>query len=200
MFHFLFVTLPRFFANFKGRKMNTTITVKDKQFRLSITEVEIAKAVNNVATQINKDLSDKNPLFLCVLNGAFMYAADLMKQINFPCEISFVKLASYQGTSSTGKIKEMIGINESIKGRNVVVVEDIVDTGFTMQNIISSLKEKGAESIHVCTFLQKPNALQCDINIDYAAIKIPNDFIVGYGLDYDGYGRNLKEIYTVIND
>lgn len=200
MFHFLFVTLPRFFANFKGRKMNTTITVKDKQFRLSITEVEIAKAVNNVATQINKDLSDKNPLFLCVLNGAFMYAADLMKQINFPCEISFVKLASYQGTSSTGKIKEMIGINESIKGRNVVVVEDIVDTGFTMQNIISSLKEKGAESIHVCTFLQKPDALQCDINIDYVAIKIPNDFIVGYGLDYDGYGRNLKEIYTVIND
>lgn len=200
MFHFLFVTSPRFFANFKGRKMNTTITVKDKQFRLSITEVEIAKAVNNVATQINKDLSGQNPLFLCVLNGAFMYAADLMKQINFPCEISFVKLASYQGTSSTGKIKEMIGINECVKGRNVVVVEDIIDTGFTMQNIISSLKEKGAESIHVCTFLQKPDALQCDINVDYVAIKIPNDFIVGYGLDYDGYGRNLKEIYTVIND
>lgn len=200
MFHFLFVTSPRFFANFRGGKMNTTITVKDKQFRLSITEVEIAKAVNNVATQINKDLSGQNPLFLCVLNGAFMYAADLMKQINFPCEISFVKLASYQGTSSTGKIKEMIGINECVKGRNVVVVEDIIDTGFTMQNIISSLKEKGAESIHVCTFLQKPDALQCDINVDYVAIKIPNDFIVGYGLDYDGYGRNLKEIYTVIND
>lgn len=180
--------------------MNTTITVKDKQFRLSITEVEIAKAVNNVATQINKDLSGQNPLFLCVLNGAFMYATDLMKQINFPCEISFVKLASYQGTSSTGKIKEMIGINECVKGRNVVVVEDIIDTGFTMQNIISSLKEKGAESIHVCTFLQKPDALQCDINVDYVAIKIPNDFIVGYGLDYDGYGRNLKEIYTVINN
>ncbi len=180
--------------------MESIVTIKDKQFRLSITAEEISNAVSSVASQINEDLADKDPLFLCILNGAFMFASDLMKQIDFPCEISFVKLASYQGTSSTGKIKEMIGINENIKGRNIIVVEDIVDTGFTMQSIIKSLEEKGANSIHVCTFLQKPEALQCDVKVDYAAIKIPNDFIVGYGLDYDGYGRNLKEIYTVIND
>lgn len=180
--------------------MDTIIAIKDKRFQISITEIEIQQAVTRVATQINQDLAGKNPLFLCVLNGAFMFASDLMKQINFPCEISFVKLASYQGTTSTGTIKEMIGINESIAGRNIVIVEDIVDTGFTMQNIIKTLQQKGAEEIHVCTFLQKPEALKCNIDVHYAAIKIPNDFIVGYGLDYDGYGRNLKEIYTVIND
>lgn len=175
-----------------------TIQIHDKKFTLSITEAEIQAAVKSVGEAINKDMSDTNPLFICVLNGAFMFAGDLMKTVNFPCEITFVKLSSYEGLVTTGSVKEVIGLNESVVGRNVVVVEDIVDTGITMEKIISSLQAKGAKSIKVATFLQKPEALQRDIQVDYVAMKIPTQFIVGYGLDYDGYGRNLKEIYTVV--
>lgn len=176
------------------------IQIKDKQFTLSIPESEIQKAVKLVGEAINRDLSDKNPLFICVLNGAFMFAGDLMKTVNVPCEITFIKLSSYDGLYTTGAVKEIIGLNESVVGRNVVVVEDIVDTGITMERILGSLRAKGASEIRVATFLQKPDALQRDITVDYVAMKIPNDFIVGYGLDYDGYGRNLKDIYTVIQD
>ena len=176
----------------------SVIQVKDKKFALSIPEAEIQAAVQRVAEEINRDMADKNPLFICVLNGAFMFAGDLMKTINFPCEITFIKLSSYDGLYTTGTVKEIIGLNESVVDRNVVVVEDIVDTGITMERILSSLRAKGAKDIRVATFLQKPDALQRDITIDYVAMKIPNDFIVGYGLDYDGYGRNLKDIYTVI--
>jgi len=176
-----------------------TIQIKDKQFSLSIPEVEIQAAVRRVAEDINRDIADKNPLFICVLNGAFMFAGDLMKTVNFPCEITFIKLSSYEGLYTTGAVKEIIGLNESVVGRNVVVVEDIVDTGITMERILSSLRAKGAKDIRVATFLQKPDALQRDIRVDYVAMKIPNDFIVGYGLDYDGYGRNLKDIYTVVS-
>lgn len=174
-----------------------TIQIQDKKFRLSIEEEVIQKAVKQVADKINEELADLNPLFICVLNGAFMFAGDLMKTINFPCEITFVKLSSYEGLTTTGSVKEVIGLSESVVGRNVVVVEDIVDTGHTMEKIILSLKAKGANSIRIATFLQKPDALQKDIVVDYVAMSIPNDFIVGYGLDYNGYGRNLKEIYTV---
>ena len=174
------------------------IQIKDKQFSLSIPEEQIQKAVKEVGLAINKDLAGTNPLFICVLNGAFMFAGDLMKTINIPCEITFVKLSSYEGLYTSGSVKEIIGLNESVVGRNVVVVEDIVDTGITMERILNSLKAKGASDIHVATFLQKPDALQRDIQVDYVAMKIPNDFIVGYGLDYDGYGRNLKDIYTVV--
>ena len=177
-----------------------TIQIKDKKFRLSIPESEIQAAVKNVAEQINRDIADKNPIFICVLNGAFMFAGDLMKNVNMPCEITFVKLSSYDGLYTSGVVKEIIGLNESVVGRNVVVVEDIVDTGITMERILSSLRTKGANEIRVATFLQKPDALQRDIKIDYVAMKIPNDFIVGYGLDYDRYGRNLKDIYTVIQE
>lgn len=175
-----------------------TIQIHDKKFTLSITEAEIQAAVKLVGEAINREMSDTNPLFICVLNGAFMFAGDLMKTINFPCEITFVKLSSYEGLVTTGNVKEVIGLNESVVGRNVIVVEDIVDTGITMEKIISSLQSKGAKSIKVATFLQKPEALQRDIQVDYVAMKIPTQFIVGYGLDYDGYGRNLKEIYTVV--
>lgn len=175
-----------------------TIQIHDKKFTLSITEAEIQAAVKLVGEAINREMSDTNPLFICVLNGAFMFAGDLMKTVNFPCEITFVKLSSYEGLVTTGNVKEVIGLNESVVGRNVIVVEDIVDTGITMEKIISSLQSKGAKSIKVATFLQKPEALQRDIQIDYVAMKIPTQFIVGYGLDYDGYGRNLKEIYTVV--
>lgn len=177
-----------------------TIQIKDKKFRLSIPESEIQAAVRKVAEQINHDITEKNPVFICVLNGAFMFAGDLMKNVNMPCEITFVKLSSYDGLYTSGVVKEIIGLNESVVGRNVVVVEDIVDTGITMERILSSLRAKGANEIRVATFLQKPDALQCDIKIDYVAMKIPNDFIVGYGLDYDGYGRNLKDIYTVVEE
>ncbi len=176
----------------------STIQIKDKTFELSIPEVEILEAVKKVGEAINNDLADLNPLFIGVLNGAFMFAADLMKFVNIPCEITFVKLASYEGLYTTGNVKEILGLNESVIGRNVVVVEDIVDTGITMERILSSLKVKGTASIRVATFLQKPDALQRDIEINYIAMKIPNDFIVGYGLDYDGYGRNLRDIYTVV--
>jgi len=177
-----------------------TIQIKDKKFVLSIPETEIQKAVREVGEIMNRDLADKNPLFICVLNGAFMFAGDLMKIVNVPCEITFIKLSSYEGLYTTGTVKEIIGLNESVVGRNVVVVEDIVDTGITMERILGSLLAKGASEIRIATFLQKPDALQRDIHVDYVAMKIPNDFIVGYGLDYDGYGRNLKEIYTVVSD
>lgn len=177
-----------------------TIQIHDKKFTLSIPEEDIQKAVKNVAEAINKEMSESNPLFICVLNGAFMFAGDLMKTIDFPCEITFVKLSSYEGIYTTGSVKEVIGLNESVVDRNVIVVEDIVDTGITMERILNSLTAKGAKSIRVATFLQKPDALQRDIRVDYVAMKIPNDFIVGYGLDYDGYGRNLKDIYTVVNE
>ena len=177
-----------------------TIQIKDKKFVLSIPEKEIQKAVLEVGEIMNRDLADKNPLFICVLNGAFMFAGDLMKIVNVPCEITFIKLSSYEGLYTTGTVKEIIGLNESVVGRNVVVVEDIVDTGITMERILGSLLAKGANEIRIATFLQKPDALQRDIHVDYVAMKIPNDFIVGYGLDYDGYGRNLKEIYTVVSD
>ena len=177
-----------------------TIQIKDKKVILSIPESEILAAVRRVSEDINRDVADKNPLFICVLNGAFMFASDLMKNVNIPCEITFIKLSSYEGLYSTGAVKEIIGLNESVVGRNVVVVEDIVDTGITMERILSSLRAKGANEIRVATFLQKPDALQRDIQIDYIAMKIPNDFIVGYGLDYDGYGRNLKDIYTLVTE
>lgn len=176
------------------------IEIKDKKFSLFISEAQIQIAVSKVAEAINCDLAGKNPLFICVLNGAFMFMGDLMKAVNIPCEITFVKLSSYSGLQTTGNIKEIIGLNENIEGRNVVVVEDIVDTGITMEQILSSLRTKGANEIRIATFLQKPDALQRDIQIDYVAIKIPNDFIVGYGLDYDGYGRNMKDIYTVVSE
>lgn len=129
-----------------------------------------------------------------------MFAADLMRYITIPCEISFVKLASYQGTTSTGRVKEIIGINEELQGRTVVIVEDIVDTGKTMKRMLESLGTRNPDSLHICTLLVKPNKLEENLNIEYAAMEIPNDFIVGYGLDYDQQGRNLRDIYTVVED
>lgn len=192
-----------FFTNFapilRKHIAMESIQIKDKKFAISITEEQILKEVDRVAAEINRDLKDKNPLFLSVLNGSFMFTADLMKRITIPCEISFVKLASYQGISSTGKITEVIGVNEDISGRCVVIVEDIVDTGLTMQRLLETLGTRNPKEIHIASLLVKPEKLQVPLNIKYAAMNIPNDFIVGYGLDYDGLGRNYKDIYTVIN-
>jgi hypoxanthine phosphoribosyltransferase len=176
-----------------------TIKINDRQFTISIPEEKILKEVERLAAQISRDLEGKNPLFLCVLNGSFMFAADLFRRITIPAEISFVKLASYEGTASTGVIKEVIGLSENITGRTVVIVEDIVDTGCTMSKLIDDLGTREPEAIHICTLLLKPEKLKVDLDIEYVALEIPNDFIVGYGLDYDGFGRNLKDIYTVKN-
>ncbi|EFM01702.1 MAG: hypoxanthine phosphoribosyltransferase [Hoylesella marshii] len=176
------------------------IQIKDKKFRTSIPEAEILRSIKAVAEQINKDMAGKNPLFLAVLNGSFIFAADLMRMITIPCEISFVKLASYQGTTSTGTIKEVIGINEDISGRTVIILEDIVESGLTMKRMLETLGTRGPKSIHMCTLLLKPDRLQLPLHVDYAALRIPNDFILGYGLDYDQQGRNLRDIYTLIEE
>lgn len=174
-----------------------TVKIKDKEFIPMISETEIKQRVKAVAEQINKDLEGKNPLLLAVLNGSFIFAADLMREITIPSEISFVKLASYQGTTSTGKVKEVIGINEDLTGRTVVIVEDIVESGLTIKRMIESIGTRNPESIHICTLLLKPDRLKTDLDIEYVAFKIPNDFILGYGLDYDQQGRNLKDIYVL---
>lgn len=169
-------------------------------FETSIPEAEIKNRVKALAEQISKDMEGKNPLLLAVLNGSFIFAADLMREMTIPCEISFVKLASYQGTTSTGKIKEVFGINEDLTGRTVIIVEDIVESGLTMKRMIESLGTRNPESVHICTLLLKPERLKTPLNIEYVAFSIPNDFILGYGLDYDQQGRNLKDIYTIIED
>ena len=177
-----------------------TIDIKDKTFETLIPEEEILRRVKVVADKISNDLKGKNPLLLGVLNGSFIFAADLMRMITIPCEISFVKLASYQGTTSTGQIKEVIGINEDLTGRTVIIVEDIVETGQTIKRMIESLGTRNPESIHICTLLLKPDRLKVPLNVEYVAMEIPNDFILGYGLDYDQQGRNLRDIYTIVEE
>lgn len=177
-----------------------TIQVKDKKFAISIKEEEILKQVDRVAAEINRDFAGKNPLFLSVLNGAFMFTSDLMKRITIPCEVQFVKLSSYDGMDTTGKVKKMIGLNDDIKGRSVVIVEDIVDTGITMKNLLDDLKTQEPAEVDVCALLVKPEKLKVELELKYVAMQIPNGFILGYGLDYDGYGRNYPNIYTVVKD
>jgi len=173
------------------------VTIKDKTFTVSMPEAQIKARVKELAQQISRDMEGKNPLFLAVLNGAFVFAADLMREMTIPCEISFVKLASYQGTTSTGKIKEVLGINEDLSGRTVIILEDIVETGLTIRQMIESLGTRNPASVHVCTLFFKPERLKEDIDLKYVAFKIPNDFILGYGLDYDQQGRGLKDLYTL---
>lgn len=180
--------------------MEKTIRIKDKTFAVSIPEADILREVDRVAAELNRDLAGKAPLFLSVLNGSFMFMADLMKRIDIPCEVSFVKLASYQGAKSTGRVKELIGLNENLEGRTVVIVEDIVDSGLTMQRLVEQLATHRPDKIHIVTLLLKPDRLMVNLDIEYVAMRIPNDFIVGYGLDYDGLGRNYKDIYTVVSD
>ena len=175
----------------------STVKIKDKTFQTSITEEEIRQRVRVLGQRLSKDLEGKNPLFLSVLNGAFMFTADLLREMTIPCEVSFVKLASYQGTTSTGKVKEVIGINEDLTGRTVVIVEDIVESGKTMSRMIETLGTRNPASIHICSLFVKPEKLEVDLNIEYSAFEIPNAFIVGYGLDYDQQGRQLKEVYAL---
>jgi len=176
------------------------IKLNDKEFGVSLPSDEIYKIIKQVAQKINSDYKDKEtPLFISILNGSFMFTADLLKQIDFNCEITFLKLSSYLGTSTTGNVKELIGINEKIQGRYVIVLEDIVDTGITLEQIVNELKKLNPADVKIATFLFKPAAYKKDIKIDYVGKEIPNDFIIGYGLDYDGLGRNLPDIYTLID-
>lgn len=175
------------------------VKLKNKEFGVSIPSEKIQSVISEMAKEINNDYKDKDvPLFISILNGSFMFTADLFKQIEFNCEVTFLKLASYQGTSTTGAVKQLIGVNENIKGRDVIVIEDIVDTGVTLEQILEQLKSFEPASVKVASLLYKPDAYKKDMKIDYIGMDIPNDFIVGYGLDYDGLGRNLADIYTLI--
>lgn len=152
-----------------------------------------------MASQMNKDLKGKDVVFLGILNGAFLFAADLFRRLEIPARISFVKLASYEGSKSSGSIKELIGWNEDIRNKTVIVIEDIVDTGHTLERIMDELVMRKALEIRIATVLFKPGAYKSAIHLDYIGFEIPNDFVVGYGLDYDGYGRNLPAVYTLIH-
>lgn len=174
------------------------LQVKDKTFAVSIPAAEIQKQVRRVAAEINRDMAGRKPLFLPVLNGSFIFAADLLREVTIPCEVSFIKLASYQGTHSSGTIREVIGLANDITGRDIIIVEDIIDSGLTMAHMIETLKRHNPATISVCSLLVKPDALKVEIPIHYRCMEIPNDFILGYGLDYDGFGRNTKDIYTLV--
>ncbi len=175
-----------------------TIKVKDLDFTVSIPREEIQKRVAELARQISKDMEGKNPLFVAVLNGSFVFAADLIRGVDTPCEITFIRLASYVGTESSGNVQELMGLKEDISGRSVVVVEDIIDSGLTMKGLIDSLKKQNPAEIRIASLLVKPGNMKVELDIPYCCFRIPNDFIVGYGLDYDGFGRNLADIYTVV--
>jgi len=174
------------------------VKILDKEFEISISSDKINASIDRVAKQINHDYEGKNPLFIIVLNGAFMFASDLLKKVKIDCQITFVKLSSYVGTKSTHLVRELIGLDESLSGREVIVVEDIIDTGITMENTLPKLLKLDAANVKIATLLFKPKAFQKDYPIDYIGIEIPNDFIVGYGLDYDGFGRNLPDIYKIV--
>lgn len=176
-----------------------TVKVKDKDFEISIDASSIDTEVQRMAVEINRDYEGKNPLFLAILNGSFIFAADLIRKITIPCQVSFVKFASYSGTSSTQEVKELIGINEEIRGRHLVVVEDIVDTGLTLDKLLKELWKLEPASVRLACFTFKKEAFKKDFRIDYLGMTIPDEFVVGYGLDYDGYGRNLPDIYKLAN-
>jgi hypoxanthine phosphoribosyltransferase len=176
--------------------MSTRI-VKDKEFRIFITAAEIEATVKKIANRINHDYEGKNPLFMPILNGSFIFAADLLRKITIPSQVSFVKFASYSGTSTTSKVKELIGINEEVRSRNVIILEDIVDTGITIDLLLNDLKKFEPAEVKIACFCHKPEAFVKSFKIDYAGMSIPNNFIVGYGLDYDGYGRNFPDIYQI---
>lgn len=175
------------------------IKLKDKTFRVSIPYEDISKAIDKVAEKINYDFNgcEDIPVLLCVLNGSIMFMGELMKRLDFNCQIVSTKLTSYDGTSSTGKVKQALGLTADITGRRVIIVEDIVDTGNTIVELKKILADAGASESRICTLLYKPEACRKDLTLDYVAMEIPNDFIVGFGLDYDEIGRNLKDIYIL---
>ena len=174
------------------------ITVHDKEFTPYISATEIDKQVARVAAEISRDYEGKNPLFIAILNGSFMFASDLLKQITLDAEISFIKLASYKGIKTSGKVITAIGLDADLHRRDVIIIEDIVDTGKTLFHFLPQLEHQHPTSLKIATLLHKPEALLHPIKIDYLGFTIPNKFVIGYGLDYDGLGRNIKEIYQLV--
>jgi hypoxanthine phosphoribosyltransferase len=176
------------------------IQVLDKKFQPYIKAVEIQEQVHKLAKQINEAYADKKPLFIAILNGSFMFASDLFKELTIEAEICFIKLASYKGTKSTGNVITSIGLDEPLKGRHVIIIEDIVDTGKTLNEFLPQLINQQPASLKVAALLHKPEALVHPLTTDYLGFNVPNKFLLGYGLDYDGLGRNLKEIYQLVED
>ncbi len=174
------------------------VKVHDKSFEVYIEETRIQQAIADMAVKMNADFKGKKPLFLAVLNGSFLFAADLFKRLTIECEISFVKLASYEGTQTTEKVKKLIGMNENLKGRTVVVLEDIVDTGITINEMMAQLMDHEPAEIKIATLLFKPAAYIKRVHLDYVGFEVPKVFLLGYGLDYDGLGRNLTDIYKIV--
>ncbi|MFO7978737.1 MAG: hypoxanthine phosphoribosyltransferase [Bacteroidales bacterium] len=174
------------------------VKIQDKVFEKFIGNDQIDLAVEKIAREITRDFGDSTPLFLCVLKGSFMFAADLFKAYEGPCQISFIQLSSYKGTTSTQEVKTLIGLSEDIKDRDVIILEDIIDTGITIAHLLQDLKTYQPRNLKVASLLVKPAAAKTPVQADYVGMEIPNDFIVGYGLDYDGFGRNLKDIYKII--
>jgi len=171
--------------------------IKDKSFRILIKEEELQSRIAEISKAINKDYKDKTPLFIAILNGSFMFAADIMKDISLSSEISFIKLASYTEMKSSGNVKELIGLNENVFKRHIIILEDIIDSGRTMASVLDEFRERGAASVEVATLLLKPEALKVELDIKYTGFKISDEFVVGYGLDYDGLGRNTRAIYQL---
>jgi len=169
--------------------------IKDLRFKKFIPKSTVQQQVSSLAAQINNDYKDKSPYFLPILNGSFIFAADLIKQIEVPCKVSFVKISSYSGTTSSGQLKTLIGLEESLFNQDIIIVEDIVDTGLTLQKIVQELKSLGTKSVEVVALLRKQLAREKSIEVKYTGFEIENEFVLGYGLDYDGYGRNLEDIY-----
>lgn len=175
------------------------IQIKDKTFKTLIPYEQISEAIDKVADRLNADFGSSTtpPILLCVLNGSIMFMGELMKRVDFDCQTVSIKLTSYEGTSSTGKVRQALGLTSDITGRDVIIVEDIVDTGHTIVALKKILEDAGAKAAYVCTLLLKPEAYKQDVKIDYIAMEIPNKFIVGFGLDYDELGRNYKDIYVL---
>lgn len=174
------------------------IKIQDKEFKIFIPYANIKRAVDNIALQINNEFIDKEVLFIVVLNGAFMFSAELLKSIKVTSRVSFVKLSSYAGDTTTGNVKEIIGLNEDIKDKNIVIIEDIVDTGHTIESLVKQLKNQKPASLKVATLLFKPQSYLKNMKIDYVGLEIVNEFVIGFGLDYNGYGRNYENIYALI--
>ena len=178
----------------------SVIQVNGKKFQPYLSAEEIDKQIKRLGAAINKDYKDKRPLFIAILNGSFMFASDLFKELSIDAEICFIKLASYKGTRSTGHVVTSIGLDESLKDKHVVIIEDIVDTGKTLSEFMPQLADHQPASLKIAALLHKPDALVYPLTIDYLGFSVPNKFLLGYGLDFDGLGRNLKEIYQLIGE
>lgn len=174
------------------------ISIHNKAFKPYLSAAQLDEAVSGLAARISADYAGREPLFVVVLTGAFMFASDLLKHISGPCEIVFIRVASYEGTGSTGVVQEILGLREDVQGRHLIIVEDIVDTGTTMHHLLPTLQANQPASVEIATLFFKPESLRHELSLRYVALEIPNDFVVGYGLDYDGLGRNLPDVYVAV--